>query len=228
MASDPPTRAEAWAAVLDNPRLVHRLAESVGGGEDALVDAQIALMEAFPDVTHGNPYTIARWRLMTRHLFSGRLLDPPRGRIEAAKRLDEENERRRNLRLPLMPEEPVDRLSPKGSVSRFLLEGAWRSSLEPEGVDGVFVRIGERPRRIEELAVVWPVEREDLWRTGLYAALRTLSTRERRILRAIVLDGRSGAEVGRELGCSKQRVYQVLKAVLRKLRCQLDGANEEG
>jgi RNA polymerase sigma factor (sigma-70 family) len=226
----PPTRREAWAAVLDNPRLVQFLANRVGGGEDAIADAQIALMETFLDFDPGRAsvLTLARWRLIRMHRATSQVLDPPKSRFRFIRAFNRENERRMNLGKPALVADGVDRVPPRWTIARVLLEGASRERIEPENHAGVHVRLREEWVHLEDLVAVDPVEREDHWPTHLYRVIRTLPRRERRILRAIVLEGKTTREVGDELRVTKQRVSQLFQSLLTKLRRRLDGPKKEG
>lgn len=230
-ASTPPTLAEAWAAVLDNPKWVHRLANEVGGGEDAIADAQIAVVAWFMGDNPGNAYTKARWRLIATHAFSGRVLDVPVGRVSFKQRWDAEAERRRNLGLPPMAFSSADR-APKDGVTWLLLDGAWRVDIEPRST-GVFYWVNGEWIPFEEMVGVDPVEREDLFSGAFRAAWGRLGPKEQAIVQAVVVEERRLRDIGLDYGVSKQRIGEIVRRSLAKLArwmrpTQVDGRDGIG
>ena len=55
------------------------------------------------------------------------------------------------------------------------------------------------------------------------AMLASLNERERFVMQRMELDGAIGRDVAKELGCSKQRVYQIREEAIGKLREQYNG-----
>lgn len=100
------------------------------------------------------------------------------------------------------------------------MKDKWRYIYFPEwALDEMIPKLNEEEIIISRL----DGEEEDEMEMDAYALLSTLSKKEADVVEKILFDGKTFHATGIEMGLSKQRIHQIYKSALIKLKGVIDG-----
>ena len=103
------------------------------------------------------------------------------------------------------------------------MKDKWRYVFLPDwALEEMMCNEGEEEAMIDRLDGT--VEEEEEF--DAYSILSSLSDKEAKIVQCILYDGKTFAATGIEMSLSKQRVHQIFKGALAKLKGVLNGASK--
>lgn len=224
-ASTPPTLTEAWAAVLDNPKLCQRVARDEGNGtDDDLQEARLAAAQAFVrwDLVRSKDILgLTRWAFRQARLDLERPVRIPRGTEDAFRQWGREiaGLRVRGLPVPALP--PPELPLPRDAVALATLRHRIGVECAHDPQQRADAETGHG-LWIEALQTTEPVESEALLDRALNRAWVRLDADDRALLQDRFEHDQTLDELAASRGISRERARQRLNAALRHLRAWME------
>jgi RNA polymerase sigma factor (sigma-70 family) len=220
-ASTPPTLQEAWAAVLDNPKLPLRIAwDEATGSEDDVQDARIAAAHAFVnwDLTRSRDILgLTRWAFRQTRSNLGRPVSVSRSIEDAFRQWEREADGLRVRGLPVPPQPPPELQLPRDPVALASLRCRSGAESAHDPQQRLDAEVGHS-LWLETLRTTEPVESEALLNAALRRAWDRLEVDDQCLLRERFTEGLTLEDSGALRGLSRERIRQRIGGALRKMR----------